>query len=321
MDKNQTTVAVTAFMFAALGGILIMKSGPSLVPSGAVGSPTAEPEIMELTGTVRDFRERTDPGGHPDFEVKPDAGYGHYAGNIGKQLDSDGKPAFVGGGRKVTTQATNASNQPIAPHMANSEYVLVGSVPGLVNHAWGDTPAVLGVVDNGGITSADSFAQWYRDVPGTNLSMPLTLKLVKQADGSFVFDDKTDPLYENLGGFFPIEKTLLGNPGGSPDRNFHFTFELSAEFQYDADANQIFRYDGDDDVFVFVDGKLALDIGGVHGSVSQYVDFKRMGLTDGETYSLHFFFAERHRTQSNFRLVTNIPLVTNVVPMPTASYD
>jgi len=321
MQRKQFTLTATALTLMALGGTVILKSSRSGSPTGAVGSTTSEPEVMELTGTVRDFREHSKVGGHADFEKQPAAGYGHYAGNIGKLLDADGKPAFVGGGKKVTAQAKNAAGQPIAPHLVNAEYALVGSVPGLVNHAWGDTAAALGAVDKGGITSADSFAQWYRDVPGVNLSMPLTLKLVKQADGSFVFDDKTDPLYDDLGGFFPIEKTLLGNPGGSPDRNFHFTFELSAEFQYDADAEQIFRYDGDDDVFVFVDNKLALDLGGVHGSISQYVDFKRMGLTDGETYTLNFFFAERHRTQSNFRLVTNIPLVTNFVPSPTASYD
>ncbi|MHC4589343.1 MAG: fibro-slime domain-containing protein, partial [Planctomycetota bacterium] len=118
-------------------------------------------------------------------------------------------------------------------------------------------------------------------------------------------------------GFFPLEDQLYGNPGGWPDRNFHFTFELHGEFVYDADGGQIFKFVGDDDVWVFINDELVIDLGGVHSAVEQYIDLDRMGLEDGETYDLAFFFAERHRTQSNFRIVTNLPL-ESVVP-PTIS--
>ena len=68
---------------------------------------------------------------------------------------------------------------------------------------------------------------------GVNMSKPLTLDFVRQDDGSYVFDDKEDELYQSLGGFFPIEGDLLGNSDGTPDRNFHFTFELHTTFTYD----------------------------------------------------------------------------------------
>ena len=154
-----------------------------------------------------------------------------------------------------------------------------------------------------------------------NLSRALTLTLTRDSDGKYIFDDKLDPLYRSRRGFFPIDDELLGNPGGSPDHNFHFTFELHTEFTYEASRENIFRFIGDDDVWVFIDGKLVIDIGGVHAAVDQYVDLNRLGLVDGETYTLDFFFAERHRTQSNFRIETNLKLENVGGPTITGGYD
>jgi hypothetical protein len=42
---------------------------------------------------------------------------------------------------------------------------------------------------------------------------------------------------------------------------------------------------------------------------------------DGDTYTIDFFFAERHRTTSNFRIETNIPVRTAGLPSMTAAFD
>ena len=268
-----------------------------------------DPETIELIGVVRDFRERTDAQGHPDFERKPDAGFGHYCENVAPYLGEDGKPVYTGGGWKVYKQWKDAQGRPIC-HL-------------LYDQARGDIPGAKGVSDTGGITSAESFDMWFRDVPGTNISIPegLPLTFVRYPDGTYVFDDKDDPLYGPLGGFFPIEDQLFGNPGGTPDRNFHFTFELHTGFTYDASAGQYFEFIGDDDVWVYIDGQLVIDLGGVHAATHQYVDLNRLGLVDGETYTLDFFFAERHRTQSNFRVVTTLKLESAELPTVTAAFD
>lgn len=296
MNRTSMTALGAQVGLVAVAGLAgLLNPGKVTAESGLGGS---FPEVIELTGTVRDFRERTAQNGHPDFEMRPDKGFGHYCGNVSPVLGEDKKPVFTGEGWKIGTQWKDSEYRPICWYLAE-QYPQSG-----------DQEGSRGYSSQGGIQSAESFNQWYRDVPGVNMSKHLTLALVRQSDGSYVFDDKSDPQYSNLGGFFPIEDELFGNPGGSPDRNFHFTFELHTEFTYDADGNQVFKFVGDDDVWVFIDNKLVIDLGGVHSATSQYVELDRLGLTDGEDYSLDFFFAERHRTQSNFRIQTNLKLVT-----------
>ena len=57
---------------------------------------------------------------------------------------------------------------------------------------------------------------------------------------------------------------------------------------------------------MFINGQLAVDIGGVHGAEEKSVDLSTLGLTVGSTYDFALFFAERHTTESNFRIDTSI---------------
>ncbi len=275
-----------------------------LAPSGAALAADPPPSTIELTGVVRDFIERSKANGHPDMERRPVNGFGHYMGNVASMLDSERKPVFVGGGRKVLSQWKNSAGQPIHPS--------------LYDPSKGDQAGSLSsYTDSGAITSADSFAQWYRDVPGMNLSQPLTLTLTRTGGT----DEMPVYTYQNTS-FFPIDGQMLGNSGGTPDHNFHFTLELRTQFTYRQGTGQVFSFYGDDDVWVFINGELVIDIGGVHGKVSQMVELDRLGLTDGQVCTLDFFFAERHRTESNFRIDTTLRLEPDpVMPTVSALYD
>ena len=311
---------VTALVFAA-GTVALLFDSPTLnadtseTPGHATPGESEEPPAtFDVTGIVRDFKEKTVEGGHPDFERRPEHGYGHYSGNIDPTLGEDFKPVYSGGGFKVTEQWRDSEHRQICYNLYNAEL--------------GDNEGRQGQASTGGVLSPESFDQWYNDIPGVNMSAPLTLTLVRQDDGKYVFDDSQDPLYSELRGFFPIEDdspaagtSLFGNPGGQPDRNFHFTFELHLLFTYDAGGDQFFKFIGDDDVYVFVNNSLVIDLGGVHAAHDQYVDMSRLGLTDGEPYTIDFFFAERHRTQSNFRIETNLLLESAPIPTVTAAYD
>ncbi len=281
------------------------------IPTYGSGDQFAHlPATLTLTGTVRDFHERGHPNGHPDFERQPTGGFGHYVGIVADQLGEDGKPVFNSMGYRVSRQATNSSGKPI---LWGKSYI---------DTRPGDTNASVSSSTGGAVTSKASFDQWFRDVSGVNKSMSYPITLVRQqGTNRYVFDDRNHQHFTQRGGFFPIDGELFGNSGGD-NRNFHFTYELDTEFRYDKGAGQVFTFSGDDDVWVFIDGKLVIDIGGVHSRVDQTIELDRLNwLEDGQKYQLKFFFVERHRTQANFRIETTLQLRTIELPQSAALHD
>lgn len=150
------------------------------------------------------------------------------------------------------------------------------------------------------VLSAESFSEWYYNVEGVNLPYVVDLWLEPVGD-TFVFDS---------GSFFPLEGVgyALEDGGQGQEDGFHFTTELHTSFQYQGEETFTFR--GDDDVWVFINGKLAIDIGGVHGAEEANVNIDMIaaefGLVLGEVYTLDLFQAERRTSESNFRIETTL---------------
>jgi fibro-slime domain-containing protein len=89
----------------------------------------------------------------------------------------------------------------------------------------------------------------------------------------------------------------------SPLHNFHFTSQVGYWFQYDESNDYAIHFVGDDDLWVFVNGELVLDMGGIHTALHGEVDLDdELTLTDGEVYEIMVFHAERQTYASTYRL-------------------
>jgi fibro-slime domain-containing protein len=84
--------------------------------------------------------------------------------------------------------------------------------------------------------------------------------------------------------------------------------ELHTQFEHFSGLE--FTFNGDDDVWVFVNNKLVMDLGFVHGPTSGTVDFTSLPLKYGETYPLSLFYCERKPDNSTIRIETNIPVTS-----------
>lgn len=96
--------------------------------------------------------------------------------------------------------------------------------------------------------------------------------------------------------------------------NYSFSMKISAQFRYV--RGQYFEFRGDDDVWVFIDNRLVVDIGGCHSPIEGAVDLDTMNLVEGQEYPFHIFFSERNATGSNFKMRTSINLQTQKTYLP-----
>jgi fibro-slime domain-containing protein len=154
-------------------------------------------------------------------------------------------------------------------------------------------------------TTQVNFDHWYRYTDGVNLPFLVRLWFAPQPNGLFTFQS----LF-----FFPLDDAGYGNSGNDKPgkrRNFSFTTELHTRFRYA--GGESFQFEGDDDVWVFINGKLAVDLGGLHpkalGTVSLDQQAQELGIVRGNVYDLELFHAERHTPESTFRIDTNLSFV------------
>lgn len=260
------------------GGIELPGSGASGQGGGsASGGARSEDCDQTLELTVRDFNQS-----HLDMERvhlgQDDVGCGIVASELFLGADGARTPVFqspYGTGRRTITGG------------------IISCAP------WDYVPPAE-------LTGEPYFNEWFSDVPGENVTFTVVLDLTEQVGPggkiTYVYDSKQEP----SGGFFPADGQGFNEV--MQGHNFHFTTEAHVTFGYF--GGEKFTFSGDDDMWIFVNNRLALDLGGQHNALTATIDFDaqavELGISPNHVYNMDIFHAERHTAHSNYRVETNI---------------
>jgi len=163
-------------------------------------------------------------------------------------------------------------------------------VTGIVQTTLGsDETPVLSTVSHPTVQDATSFYDWYHDTDNN-------CRVDRVLEYTFTPGESSYELIDD-GSYFEMDGVCFGNEENK--HNFHFTEALKV-CTVAHEATVTLSASSDDDLFVFVNGDLQIDIGGVHEEETQY--YNSYDNDHGTAFNFTIFYAERHTTEAVLRL-------------------
>ena len=171
----------------------------------------------------------------------------------------------------------------------------------------------------------DGFDRWFNTVDGKSKNYASTIDL--RYDGTTASFS-----YEN-DEFYPLNDVIVPDEIVNSDGNNHlFTFNLGVPFEVMGEGKEAFAIAADDDTWVFLDDKIVLDMGGIHGVINgrfkvqengeiytalgdEALAYSGVKLAKGERSIVRIFHADRDSSESAIRMsFSNMLLnVTNTI--------
>jgi fibro-slime domain-containing protein len=253
------------------GGAVHIESAASFAKwySNVDGVNHATPGKLTLWNNGKDaYVNRYKADGTQYFNTEP----AYYCGNVGaEKTDADGNPI------PCTSKFATATN--CDEMEAKGEEMLPGSC----------------------ISTNGSYSAKY---------------IVKRMDGNPAFfpvdgdNFSTERNYAQIPPYYDVSKSWPKHVDDDDNvvmHNFSFTSEVRYWFKFDKSKTYTLEFVGDDDVWVFINRKLAVDLGGIHSPVDGSVTLdastaSKFGLSDGNVYEIAVFQAERQTTSSSYKL-------------------
>ena len=273
--------------------------------------------VLNVPALFRDFQSDTV---NTDF---PGSNCNVLTGLVEDQLDPDGKPVYAGSGsciKSATTFAQWYSDNQYNRTMPGRITLFDNGDGGYVNRLGPNgeqfvAPTAQPIDSTAPCTTDDCLPCRY--------SMNQTCGILR-LDGNPMFFplDGWDGAFDDARAEGHVPSEVYGADGWPAEsawpywpegytatgaRNFLFTSEVQYWFRYDASSTATLEFVGDDDTWVFINGRLAVDLGGIHVPAAGAVTLDAttgpdFGLEDGRVYPIKMFHAERRPTGSSFKL-------------------
>ncbi|MBQ7133533.1 MAG: starch-binding protein [Ruminococcus sp.] len=192
-----------------------------------------------------------------------------------------------------------------------------------------------GTISMGPVQGKDMF--YYS---GSNTTTRFPFLPVTNATGDYAGQTKSYYMMED--GY----RSYTKDGGTYINRNFDYVLASNGEFVFNEEDGLFFEFEGDDDVYLFINDQLVLDLGGAHSisnvnfQVNDYVNWARevvanpgnysaeelkraqaLDLVDGEIAKFDFYYMERHGYGANMRIVTNMRVTDPALRCEKTAYQ